>query len=196
MNKNFKKIKPNSDFDNEKFNIEQEEIKLPFGKNQGGLKSVIRSELKTIVDERTGEVIISESTAQRYVETEPPYVKLYISDIMRIKEVPPGMDKVLLVIISKMSYDNVIFTYKPIKIDIANRLGKSLAYIEKSIITLIKAAILIKIDRAMYIVDPELFGRGRWKDISKLRLSIDYDPKTGEKRLSSNINKEQLKLNL
>lgn len=48
----------------------------------------------------------------------------------------------------------------------------------------------------MYITDPNLFGKGKWTDIKKLRLVVEYD-KDGTKKLSSNLSKElQLRLGL
>ena len=56
-----------------------------------------------------------------------------------------------------------------------------------------KKGILIPVRGAkgLYIVDPELFARGKWEDIKNLRLVIEYN-KDGSKSLKSNA-REQLK---
>jgi hypothetical protein len=156
-------------------------------------KKIISSEIRTIVDYKTGEVTEMESFSKRQIEREPDYVKIYLKDIIRIKDLPSGMEKVLLSFIKCMSYTNIILTYLPVKKIIAAELDISISYVNKCIDSFIKADIFLKMDRGIYLVDPELFGRGKWENIEKIRLSITYDFKTGKKEIKSDI-KEQLKL--
>jgi len=158
-------------------------------------KKIIFSAKTERIDNKTGEIFETEIISKMQVDREPDYVKMYVKDIIRFKDLPTGMDKVLMAIISNMSYTNIIFTYMPIKKFISSNLNITVSYVNKCISHYIKTGLLIKVERGIYLVDPELFARGKWENINELRLSITYDTKTGEKKIRSNI-KEQLRLNL
>lgn len=149
-----------------------------------------------ILDKETGELTTSINTETYKIDKEPAYIKMYISDIARIKEVPSGMEKILMEMVCSMGYNNVIVAYKPIKDIICKRLGISIHYLNKAIGTFKKKGLLISVARGVYIADPELFARGNWADIKNLRLVIDYK-EDGSKELQSNLPEEvQLKLGL
>ena len=142
-----------------------------------------------------GEVISIDNAVTTFsYETEPEYVKLYLKDIGKLNGLSPASNNVLLELIRGMSYNNVIPVYMPIKRMIANKLGISVHAVEKGIKEFYKKGLFIRAARGVYIADPQLFGKGKWTDIKKLRLVIDYE-KDGSKKLSSNI-PEQLKLKL
>jgi len=148
-----------------------------------------------VTDKETGEITSHTKSEVTAYESEPPYIKMYIKDVVRLKDLPAGSSKVLFQLLSRMGYNNTIATYKPFKKLIASDLGLSLSYIEDCISMFIKAGLLIRVDRGMYMADPDLFARGSWKDIKELRLAITYNQKTGIKKLKSNISEEvQLKL--
>lgn len=158
-------------------------------------KKKITQQTTTIhLNEETGQVISSDSTKTYMVDKEPDYIKMYISDIARLKEIPAGMDKILFSLLKGMGYNNIVPVYMPIKQMIANDLGVSINYINKAIDKFYKAGLLIRHARGLYIADPQLFARGKWEDIKDLRLVIDYKS-DGTKKLQSNLpEKVQLQL--
>lgn len=157
-------------------------------------KKVSKSTIIQQVNSETGEVIDLVSTQTFGIEKEPPYIKMYIDDITRLKELPPGMSKILMELIKSMGYNNVIPTYKPIKQMICRNLGIKMDYLNKAISTFHKKGLLIRLHRGIYVADPELFARGKWEDIKNLRLVVEY-AKDGSKKLQSNLPEEvQLKL--
>lgn len=159
-------------------------------------KKVSQSTVKEIVDSETGEVIEVISTNTFGVDKEPPYIKMYIDDIARLKELPPGMNKILMELIKGMGYNNVIPAYKPIKMMICRNLGIKIDYLNKAISTFYKKGLLIRLDRGIYLADPELFARGKWEDIKNLRLVINYTA-DGKKEIKGNLSEAvQLKLGL
>lgn len=159
-----------------------------------GTKKVTRQETKTVIDHETGEIIKTDDLKSYAVESEPNYVKMYIEDIGKLKDVPPASNDVLGVLVRNMSYGNMVVMIKPIKDKIKEETGLSLNTINKSIQNLYKAGILIRQSRSVYIVDPTLFAKGKWEDIKKLRLVIEYN-NDGTKSINSNM-VEQLKLNM
>jgi hypothetical protein len=148
------------------------------------------------LDHETGELTSFRKVKEYKVDSEPPYIKLYIGDLMRIKGLPPATTNVLLSLLRSMGYNNVIPAYSPIKKLICRDLGISMDTMNKAIDNLYKENILIRLDRGMYMADPELFGRGTWGEVEKIRMQITYTH-TGKKIISSAINDdEQLKLDI
>lgn len=150
------------------------------------------SETKTEIDYETGEIKKSEVLNKSFGESEPDFVKLYVSDIVRLKELPPAADKVLMEIIGQMGYKNMFPAYAPIKRVMCKVLNMSMNTLNKSITQLHEKGILIRVEKGIYLVDPNLFARGHWDDIKKVRLIIEYDANTGKKELKSDA-PEQLK---
>lgn len=159
-----------------------------------GTKKITKQETKTIIDHETGEIIKTDDLKSYAVESEPNYVKMYIDDIAKLKDVPQASNDVLRVLVRNMSYGNLVVMIKPIKDKIKEETGLSLNTINKSIQNLYKAGILIRQSRSVYLVDPNLFAKGKWEDIKKLRLVIEYN-NDGTKSINSNM-VEQLKLNI
>jgi hypothetical protein len=157
-------------------------------------QKITRQETKTIIDSETGEIITTQDIKSFAVEKEPNYVKMYIEDIGKLKNIPQSANEVLNVLVRNMSYGNMVVMIKPIKELIKEETGLKMNTINKSIQNLYKAGILIRRSRSVYIVDPTLFAKGKWEDIKKLRLVIDYN-EDGTKSINSNL-VEQLKLNM
>jgi hypothetical protein len=152
-------------------------------------KRITQISKTSIVDGSTG-VIVEEELVEVYkAEREPDYIKMYVSDIARLNELPKGMDNILMAFLRTMGYNNVIPVYKPIKKMISKDLGISIAYLNKAIDAFHKKGVFIRIDRGLYVADPELFARGSWADIKALRLVIEYN-QNGTKQIKSNIPKQ------
>jgi len=65
-----------------------------------------------------------------------------------------------------------------------------LSNIEKIIGVYVKRGVLIRKDRGIYLFNPYLFGRGKWQDVNKIRLSISYEP--GVREVTAEINHSML----
>jgi hypothetical protein len=139
-------------------------------------KKIIKSKVKTTVDSITGEVIEIETINDFKVDREPDFVKLYLGDIGKLFNLPNT--SLLMALLHQMNYDNEIVLNASIKRKICALIGDkmSLANLEKIISIYTKKEILIRKDRGLYMFNPYLFGRGSWKDINKIRLSISYSP--------------------
>ena len=163
-------------------------------------KKISQTQITQTIDKNTGEIIEISKTNVFKVDREPDYIKMYISDIIRLNDLPSGTSAILLELVSQMGYNNIIPAYKPIKELTAKKLGISLNYLNKAIQTFYEKGLFIRVARGVYMADPDLFARGKWEDIKELRLVIEYknkQEKKGIRKLKSNISEEvQLKLNL
>lgn len=157
-------------------------------------KNVVKESSTITIDGATGEIQQISKTQQYAVETEPAFIKLYLNDIMRLKELPPSTSNVLHAILGYMNYQNEIILIGYNKQAICSKMNLPMNTLNKAIDNLYKANILIRVAPSCYIVDPELFGKGSWKDIKNIRLSIEYttDNKGREfKRIKSDIKEQQ-----
>jgi hypothetical protein len=163
-----------------------------------GKKKITQTKIIEKVDTKTGIIELKEIQSQSFlIDKEPDYVKLYLADITRLKDIPSGMNKVLFELMKSINYNGIIMAYKPVKDLMCLNMGISVNYLNKCIDEFYKKGILIRYARGVYIADPNLFAKGSWKDIQNLRLVIEYN-KDGTKTLKSNVSEEmknQLKMN-
>lgn len=143
------------------------------------------------VETVNGEILKDSRLEETQFESEPPYVKLYLQDIARLRDLTNSQQKILNELIYDMGYNNIVPNYKPVKEMIAKKLGMAYNTLDQGIKMLHKKGILIRKARGLYLVDPNLFGRGSWKDIKRIRLTIDYN-EDGTKVLKSNIETKEI----
>ena len=138
-------------------------------------KRIHIQEVNTVMIDENGEVINTTTKNVAAFEKEPPYIKTYIADIQRISGFPEYVNNVLVELLRNMGYNNIVLMYMPIKQMICNRLGISINTLNKAIDELYKANILIRAARGMYLMDPNIFGRGSWSDIKDIRMVVEYN---------------------
>lgn len=136
-------------------------------------KRILQETTQTMTD-TDGEVYKEVKSQTIQVEREPDYVKLYISDILRLQDIPKSGNEILLAMLKRMTYNNDIALYAPVKREIANELGVKEVTISKAIELFTERSILLRKDRGLYIINPYFFGRGKWEEIRKIRLQILY----------------------
>jgi hypothetical protein len=161
-------------------------------KSEKRTKKVVYENTSTHTNIDTGEVSIMTTHTQSIIEKEPEYVKIYLADIMRLNNLPKSSEMLMNCLLKSMSYNNIIPAYAPIKRMICHELKISMDTLNKGIDNLYKAGILIRIERGVYMADPNLFGKGEWKNIKNLRLIVEYSEDGTKKISGERVN--QLKL--
>lgn len=156
-------------------------------------ETLVMTDTSETIDAVTGEIVSSEKTTKHVTyerEKEPDYIKLYTDDIGRLFELPSSASDVLSAIASHMAYNtNIIVLYGPIKKIIMSELNMNSNTFNKAVDNLYRAGMLIRISRACYMVDPELYGKGSWQDVRRVRLSIEYNP-DGTKSVKTELVKQ------
>jgi len=112
---------------------------------------------------------------------EPPYVKMYLDSLLYLKDMPKGYNVVLNALLKRMSYagdvdGQVIVINKAVKERISKEIKVSVSRIENVLGELVKGELIYRIDRGMYRVNPNFFGKGDWQDIARLRLEVTFNP--------------------
>lgn len=109
------------------------------------------------------------------VGEEPPYYKVYLQDLSNVMGLNPTEKAVFEALCANMSFTNMVVLIKPIKEILCNITGKRFDTVKSAIISLTRKGMLIRKDRAVYLVNPKYAARGHWADIKALRLTIEYN---------------------
>ena len=127
-----------------------------------------------------GEVVQSKTVYK--TQTEPEYVKLYIDCILTIKGLRKGLNPIFLAFLPYMSYADingqgggqVIFVNKAMKDIIAKQLNLGIDSINKALSEFTKAGMFKGLTVGTYQVNPNIVGKGEWKDIKNIRATFDF----------------------
>ena len=138
-------------------------------------KKVIKEQSLKIIDEATGELVETKNLQTSKVEAEPDFIKLYVADIVRLKDLPKGCNPILHKLLQYMNYRNEVVINAYIKKTIAEEIGMQVNSIEHNLKVLADNGIITRIAQGTYFVNPDLFGKGRWQDIRELRMTVKYD---------------------
>lgn len=142
---------------------------------QGNGKSRVNLLTKEkVINDISGEV--KENTLQQSIQVtqEPQFVKLYIADLMLVNDLPTKSSGVLWELMKNTTYENKIVLNSSIKKDICKRLNIKMPTLNNTLSSFVKKEILFRIDTGLYSPNPYLFARGKWEDINKLRMIVDY----------------------
>lgn len=143
-------------------------------------------ETRETIDFTTGEVMAEERTTHLKVATEPNYIKLYIDCLLSFKELSRNLNPILLEFLKHMTYastaDNtggqIISITAYIKRDVAQNVGLKIDRVNQSVTQFVKAGIFRRIAPSTYQVNPNMFGKGEWRDIQQIRASFDFNKRT------------------
>ncbi len=144
------------------------------------MPKVIQSVEEKFVDDNGNEISRSTNRVLSWGD-EPPYIKLYLQDIMYLSDVPTQYAKVTAALLRRLSYAGekyglCVVLVPIIKHEICEELGwKTIAALDNALQKLLAGKILYRVAKGVYRFNPYLFGKGYWKDIEKLRINIDYN---------------------
>ena len=132
------------------------------------------------IDTNTGEIIKRKENLVKSYCNEPPYIKLYLHDILYLSDLPKTHDKILLSLLKKSTWANseygmIVTLSAGMKRIMANELDfKNVRTINNALSDFVKADILKRLETGVYQLNPYLFGRGDWQDIENLRMMVNY----------------------
>lgn len=146
-------------------------------------------EIETTVDNRTGEIATTRKRQVYNIEKTPEFIMLFlkgISDYMTKTNLSSGQSKVLWAILGNyVTKNNYINLSAAIKEEIAINIDSTKRTVDAYIRDLIKKKLILKeyINKSpKFLLNPEIFGKGNWADIRKLRyetkLEYDFEKKT------------------
>jgi hypothetical protein len=114
--------------------------------------------------------LVGLETEHSFRNDEPAFCKTYVEDLGRIHKLPKGAISVLLELIKRINYQEEIALSLHIKKNMQGVIGfKNIKSVDQAMIKLIESGILIRVARGSFMLDPNLFAKGQWKDIRNLR---------------------------
>lgn len=146
----------------------------------------VKQSVETQVLNENGEIISKRANKTLSWGSEPPFIKLYLQDVLYLSDMPTKHSAVLYELLKRSSYagdkDGMqVIINASFKRRIQESLNfKNISSINNAITDLVKGKILYRVDVGMYNFNPYLFGKGDWQDISRLRLEISYSEIKGK----------------
>jgi len=141
----------------------------------------INQSVETLVLDEQGNMISKRANKTLSWGAEPPYIKLYLQDILYISDMPNHHEKVLFELLKRATYAGdefgmTVSLSAGTKRIIAKQLNiKNVRSINNALTELVKGKILFRIETGVYQFNAYFFGKGDWQDIAKLRMEINYD---------------------
>lgn len=117
----------------------------------------------------TGEIVESVKTKTYRVSREPSYVKTYLDDRAILYKLSPKALGFTMALIDIMDYEGNVYLNPTKKKQLAGESGYSRRGIDTALTTLTKLKICINVDLGTYAVNPYLFSKGSWSEVSILR---------------------------
>lgn len=154
-------------------NIDKVNKTLLDRKTESRYKSITK-EVETI-DTTTGEIITTQTTSK--YKSEPSFIKLYLQDIELLHGI--SNNGILGAFLKQMNYGNQVVVNSYVKKIVALTSGSTVKNVEKQMSLYLKKEIWVRVDRGVYRFNPYLFGKGKWVDVQKIRMTIEYIPKVG-----------------
>lgn len=133
-----------------------------------------------IIDDATGEVLdetTQVTTRELRFEQEPDYVKLYIETLSVFRDMKQTSGKVFYELVKLMSYaeyEQLVYLNPTLRKNIQKNLGIKQSMFDKSLKELRDKGLIKKVANNTFSVNPCYVGRGKWKDIRRLRATFDF----------------------
>lgn len=144
---------------------------------------IVNEAVQRIIDGSTGEIIEEhQSIGTRTIfKQEPPYVKLYLEDMLYMRDMPKSLSGLTYSLAKRSTYadnDDGLCVYLPtyVKQQILEECGyEKMQSLNNALVKLCKGEIIRRLGTGAYQLNPYLFGRGDWKAIERIRMTWDYD---------------------
>lgn len=122
-----------------------------------------------------GETKSTQDAKSISVETQPDFVKMYVKDVGMLMGIGCKKHQLLFVLLTKMDYANQLFTLPDVRLFVKRTVGIEEGTLRKYIVDFCEKGIMTKKTTNVYLVNPFLFGKGKFCDIEKIRMSVVYD---------------------
>jgi hypothetical protein len=142
---------------------------------------------ETVMDSNSGEISEQKRYTKKLLPVEPAFVKMYLKDILLLKDVPKGLHGVLYALIMRINYYNEVVVNSELKRKIAEEVGLSFTRVNQGVTAFVKKGILIRTGKGIYVINPHLFGRGSWENIQGIRLQVGYKVGSADREIEATI---------
>lgn len=156
--------------------------------------NIIQTNKKTTVN-GNGEFVEEEKEQIiRYPKTED-FVMTFTKDLGYMKDLTKGEMLVMFGFLQNVSNNNEVVLNKSIKERICNQFDLLPTSMNQLISNLKKKKMIISKERGIYILNTNIFGKGKWNEVKKLRMLIEWDFKSQTKKVlveQTMLNEEEI----
>lgn len=135
-------------------------------------KGIISRTTETVVDEN-GEIRRESNQTIYRTPIEPEFIKMYIQKLGDLQKLTPNTVVCLVAIVAKSTYNNIVYLLMDDKEEICRDNNLNMHSLNKAIGDLNKTKLLIRLSSGKFLINPNYFAKGSWKDINKIRISIE-----------------------
>lgn len=127
-----------------------------------------------VVDTLTGELLSDKTNIIDIsrMPIEPAYIKFYIDDLSLLNKLTAGETRILLYLAASADYNGEVLLPLGIKKRIASSADLSVQAVSNAITKFTSKAILRRVDTSIYELNPDLFARGKWREIRERRKAF------------------------
>lgn len=147
------------------------------------MSKIIKTQKTTRRDAITGEIVDTEIEEHINFGKTDQFIMLFLKDLSVLYKLTQGEMIVLMGFLQVINNDNIIYVTKGLKdaiADASNGKVKKVS-INQLVSNLKRKKFIIKIDTGRFYPNPHIFGRGKWNNIKKLRMQIEYDFENSQK---------------
>lgn len=149
------------------------------------MATIFNQIVEKLINEETGEITEKRETQAMRFSEEPPYVKLYLKDIMYLSDLPTNYSNVVYQLARRATYaseeQGMVVSLTPYtKKQITKTINIKITTLDNILTKLVKGKILYRLGLGTYLLNPYLLGKGNWADVSSIRLKIDYSDIEGK----------------
>ena len=143
-------------------------------------RTVIDKVSREIVNEETGEVILSQTdTTTRSIsfESEPEYIKMYLKTISAFVDIRDTSSRLFYELAKRMEYadkEQLVYLNPVLRKKIQESMGVRKSAFDKALRELRDNHIIKKVSNNTFAINPNYVGRGKWSDIRRLRATFDF----------------------
>lgn len=132
-------------------------------------KKMIMQKETEVINYETGEVTSSITNSLFKTNVDYQYIRLNFEDALLLINISKGELQVFLSILKFTDYKNIINLNAAMKKKIAQSLNKSISTIDKSLTNIKKANLMKSLDTGQFILNPNVFLRGKEKDFISMK---------------------------
>ena len=127
------------------------------------------------IDHQTGEVLRTERVIVARNNDNHNFIKLFLKDLHLLRGLRAGAYQITFELLYRMNYENEVIIHSQFRTEVAQQLGLSVDYINHTIKDLVGSNIISKKARGLYVMNPNIFGKGSWDRIRELRMKVKYN---------------------
>ena len=143
-------------------------------------KVVVNTASREVVDDLTGELMLSQTdTTTRSIsfESEPEYIKMYLKTIGAFVDIRDTSLRLFYELTKRMEYadrEQLVYLNPVLRKKIQETMGVRRSAFDKALRELRDRNIIKKVSNNTFAINPDYVGRGKWRDIRKLRATFDF----------------------